>query len=223
MTTLYTTKKACSVCNIISDQTGISSTNEFGSPDLDTRPPEMKRSTIDHWVEKCPHCGYCNSSIEDPTENAEEIVYSQEYRSILENKNYSELVRSFLCQSYIFEYLGKLRSSIWSQLHAAWVCDDQSNKDGAKQCRKKTFKLIETLWSDNDLLMEEKGGDYILAIDLLRRSELFEEASDLIKKGSFADLEGFILDLLKAEEVLVEQKNDLRYTMEDALKLVEKH
>lgn len=223
MTTLYTTKKACSVCNIISDQTGISSTNEFGSPDLDTRPPEMKRSTIDHWVEKCPHCGYCNSSIEDSTENAEEIVYSQEYRSILENKNYSELVRSFLCQSYIFEYLGKLRSSIWSQLHAAWVCDDQSNKDGAKQCRKKTFKLIETLWSDNDLLMEEKGGDYILAIDLLRRSELFEEASDLIKKGSFADLEGFILDLLKAEEVLVEQKNDLRYTMEDALKLVEKH
>lgn len=219
MTTFYTTTKTCSVCKNTSDQTGIGSTNEFGSPDLDTRPAEMKRSTINHWVEKCPYCGYCNSSIEHNEGNLDEIVYSDEYRVILDNTKYSELARSFLCQSYIYEYLGKLPPSIWSQIHAAWVCDDEKNNQGAKECRIKAFKLIESLWDEDKLLIEEKGGDYILAIDLLRRSEEYEEASDLIKKGIFAGLDGFILELLKAEKILVEKKDDLCYTIEAAQKI----
>jgi len=219
MTTLYTTKKICVVCNNLSDQTGIGSTNALGSPDLDTRPPEMKRSTISHWVEKCPYCGYCNSSIEDTERGLEEIIYSSEYRTIVENKNYSELANSFLCRSYIYEYLWNLPVSIWSQIHAAWAFDDAEDKQQAKVCRIKAFSLMEKLWNEDKLLMEEKGGDYILAIDLLRRSEKFDEANDLIQKGLFADLDVFFLKLLNAEKILVENKSDLCYTIEAAQKI----
>lgn len=223
MTTLYTTKKTCSVCNIVSDQTGISSTNEFGSPDLDTRPPEMKRSTINHWVERCPHCGYCNSTVENTEEGLEDIIYSSEYRSLLENKNYSELTRSFLCQSYIYEYLGKLSASIWSYIHAAWACDDDKNKKGAQKCRIKAFELIQKLWDQDKTLMEEKGGDYLLAADLLRRTEDYEKANKMILGGFDVEAEGIIEELLNAQKKLVDSNIDLCYTMEDALKLVEKH
>ena len=72
-------KRTCYVCNLESDQTEISITNTFGSSDLDTRPAEMKRSTITHRVEKCPYCGYRNSSIQIPAENASRIEYSDFY------------------------------------------------------------------------------------------------------------------------------------------------
>jgi hypothetical protein len=57
MTTLYREKSRCAVCGIATEYTSIGSTNAFGSPDLDTRPPEMQRSTIFAWVQRCPECG----------------------------------------------------------------------------------------------------------------------------------------------------------------------
>lgn len=54
MTTLYEAKAQCAVCGTESEYTGIGSTNSFGSPDLDTRPLKMKRSTIVDWIQRCP-------------------------------------------------------------------------------------------------------------------------------------------------------------------------
>lgn len=42
---LFTNNK-CAVCGKESEQITLASTNTFGSPDLDLRPPEMKRSTM---------------------------------------------------------------------------------------------------------------------------------------------------------------------------------
>ncbi len=44
MTTIYNKKITCCLCNKESEYRGIGSTNAFGSPDLDTRPPQMQRS-----------------------------------------------------------------------------------------------------------------------------------------------------------------------------------
>ena len=57
MTTQSAEECTCAVCGRVSMQGVIMSTNAFGSPDLDLRPPPMERFTIDHWVQECPHCG----------------------------------------------------------------------------------------------------------------------------------------------------------------------
>lgn len=71
--------------------------------------------------------------------------------------------------------------------------------------------------------MEEKGGDYLLAADLLRRTEDYEKANKMILRGFDVEAEGIIEELLNAQKKLVDNNIDLCYTMEDALKLVEKH
>jgi len=79
---------------------GIGSTNSFGAPDLDTRPPEMQRSTIYHWTQRCPSCGYCAADILKDTENIRELVQKTEYRNIVKNNEISETGASFLAFSH---------------------------------------------------------------------------------------------------------------------------
>ena len=63
MSTFFEETKCCVICNKLSEQTQIGSTNSFGSCDLDLRPPEMQRSTMCHWIEVCPYCGYVANNI----------------------------------------------------------------------------------------------------------------------------------------------------------------
>ena len=51
MTLIRNVELKCAVCGKNSQQKWLSSTNIQGFPDLDMRPPEMKRSTIDTWVQ----------------------------------------------------------------------------------------------------------------------------------------------------------------------------
>lgn len=54
MTTMYEEDFESYVCGTKSNHMAIGSTNSFGSPDLDTRPPEMARSTIYQFIQRCP-------------------------------------------------------------------------------------------------------------------------------------------------------------------------
>ena len=63
MTTMFRQKYKCAVCGTEKEFYGIASTNSFGSPDLDLRPPEMQRSTMGQWIQQCPKCGYVSGSI----------------------------------------------------------------------------------------------------------------------------------------------------------------
>ena len=74
MTTLDEAKKKCAVCGKISAHFEVTSTNTFGAPDLDTRPPEMMRSTMDMWVQECPSCGYLSGGSEKLREGEVERV-----------------------------------------------------------------------------------------------------------------------------------------------------
>ena len=58
MTTLFDSLKECGCCGNTISVTAVGSTNAFGSPDLDLRPPEMKRSALLKSIQYCGHCGY---------------------------------------------------------------------------------------------------------------------------------------------------------------------
>lgn len=126
MTTLYHEKKRCAVCGAQHEYTSIGSTNAFGSPDLDTRPPEMQRSTIFAWVQRCPKCGFCASNISKASDQAISVIRSEAYHEQLSDPSMPELANSFLCKSIIDETAGDYGSAAWSLIHAAWVCDDEA-------------------------------------------------------------------------------------------------
>ena len=67
----------CAVCGEKSSQTVVVKYEPDTSvPDLDMRPGEQHRSYIKYWVSKCPHCGYCNASIEIPSLFTKEYLQS---------------------------------------------------------------------------------------------------------------------------------------------------
>ncbi|MBU06018.1 MAG: hypothetical protein CL877_08750 [Dehalococcoidales bacterium] len=53
MTTIRDEEQICAMCGAKSTHRGIMSTNAFGSPDLDLRPPEMERSTMGSILRGC--------------------------------------------------------------------------------------------------------------------------------------------------------------------------
>ena len=63
MSRLISVKKSCCICGFESEQKELLSTSEFESSDLDMRPGNPRRSTMQHWVESCSNCGYVNEDI----------------------------------------------------------------------------------------------------------------------------------------------------------------
>ena len=135
MTTLRKRKVICSQCVKETDQVGIKSTSAFESPDLDTRPSEMVRSTIHVWVERCPSCGYCASNLSKGEPSVLEILQAPEYVAQLNHKDFPELANSFFCKSMIDEHTGDWATATWALIHAAWACDDAEQVAQATVCR----------------------------------------------------------------------------------------
>ena len=129
MTLPMQTSSTCYICQNISTHMILASTNRFGAPDLDLRPPEMERSTMSWWIQECPYCGYVASDISCATTVTEEWLKSEAYRSC-ENVTFKfALAEKFYKQYLIAIQEGKHRTAFYADLHAAWVCDDAHDID----------------------------------------------------------------------------------------------
>jgi len=142
MTTMIEKEVVCCICGEKSNHMEIGSTNSFGSADLDTRPPEMERSTIYHWIQRCPSCGYCSPDLSECGDETKEIINSKEYQNIIESSEVPEIAASFLALSYEKEKQQEYSNSAWRAIHAAWVCDDENNLESSAKCRKQAVNLI---------------------------------------------------------------------------------
>ena len=65
MTTMHEEKVQCCVCGKKNNHEVVGSSYSHGSSDLDTRPPEMTRSTIYYSIQRCPSCGYSASDLSE--------------------------------------------------------------------------------------------------------------------------------------------------------------
>ena len=202
-------KRKCSVCGKESEQRVLTSTNAFGSPDLDLRPPKMKRSTMPLWIQECPHCGYISGSIDDETSINEVFLKSEEFCSCSNNNFKSELAKRFY-KYYMINLLDdNYEDAFYAILHAAWACDDVNDYEKAIYCRKLAIVEIEKIIKENnnETLKVQRA-------DLLRRAGLFEKISAEYNVTDFADekLQKIIMfQIQKAEE----QNTDC-YTVADA-------
>lgn len=237
MTTLKNVEKKCAICGSVNSHMEIFSTNAFGSPDLDTRPPEMQRSTINLWIQTCSNCGYSAPDISQKIPKSEEIVYSDDYRKQLNSQKFPKLVNSFLCYSLILENLGEYAKAGRACLHAAWACDDAKYIDAAKICRKNSFTLFMKAKMNGQKFAEQLGAEETMMADILRRAGEFEKALEIAEEGlkkldgnssSFhkpahpSDLlrnpEEIIKIILKFQIELINKKDVGCYTVEDAFK-----
>ena len=179
MSTYSTITVSCSVCGHDSEQTMICSTNTFGGMDFDMRPPEMKRSTMEHWIESCPECGYVAKSLSEPLLCDKAILESPEYTMPGANRSSSSesipsppqppksyLADKFMRESQILAKSGKYKEAFFAYLEAGLVPDDA-------HYHAMTDKFL------RKALISEKSGKYMTAFhDYLHAAWASDDIND---------------------------------------------
>ena len=210
MSQVYPETVRCAVCGKKSEQYVLISTNTFGSPDLDLRPPEMERSTMVYWVQKCPRCGYVAESLEDVPKINAPFLKTDEYQKCLGLTFQSELAKTFFRQYLIQVAERNAEKAFYAALHAAWACDDAEDEENSVLCRKYALadvdKLIEK--ADNETLSVQRA-------DLLRRAGLFEKVIEEYEDHVYSD---DTLNRIALFQVMKSYEQDSAcYTVADAI------
>lgn len=217
MTTLYENKTRCALCGKTNKFKEIGSTNAFGSSDLDTRPPEMQRSTIFTWIQRCRECGYCASDISESNPESGAIVNGAEYRKQQNDQTYPELANSFLCKAILDREAGKYASATWSLVHAAWVCDDAKRPNKAMLCRHKAADMLVTAENQGQQVAKQNGASTAILVDLLRRSGRTDHARRAIAERRTRISEDIIIRILDFQLILIEKGDTSCHTIDEAL------
>lgn len=216
---MFLNYEKCALCGEKNEVIMLGSSNTFGgSPDLDTRPAEMLRSTINVWIHICSSCGFCAPDISKRIEKSSELVRTDLYQQQLNSTEFPKLANAFLCYSLIQENAGDYAGAGWSCVHASWVCDDTNSEEAAQKCRKKAIGLFQKAKENSQVIDEEASTAEILIIDLLRRSRQFELALKTCDENLKKNPEKSILDVLKYEKILIKNKDSACHTIEEATK-----
>lgn len=184
MSTFYRRAKRCAMCWSKSEHTAIGSTNTFGSPDLDLRPPEMQRSTMYHWAEQCPKCGYTAYDIGRKVSVSRRWLKRPEYISCEGRSFKSDLAERFYKIYMIARKSGSAHDAFNALMNAAWACDDQRDEENATICRRLLLPYLEQEIAKNS----QKAEIYtVVRADVLRRAGLFEQLIDEYIGKNFSD------------------------------------
>lgn len=217
MTTDYEEKVRCCVCGAENEFTGISSTNTFGSADLDTRPPESMRSTISVWVQRCPECGYCASDVGVPRLEAQAAVTGKEYKDQLNDPTYPQLANSFLCKAIVDREAKDYSAATWALIHAAWACDDSDHPNQAMVCRQKAVDMLAVAEERGQQVAEQEGTSTAILADLLRRSGRLDQARKVIASRRDGIAEDIIVRILDFQTALIDKNDVSCHTIAEAL------
>ncbi len=217
MTTIFQNKVRCFMCGSEEEYGVIASTNTFGPTDLDTRPPEMKRSTMPYWVQTCPVCGYTAVDVSDETTVGREFLETDAFKSCDGIGFVSDLAKKFYRHYLIMAAEGKDEDAFWTLLHAAWASDDKGDQSGAALAREKAigiaYKLLDSGVPDwNDTLS-------LICADMLRRVSRFDE---LLKRYDTVKYDNELMNqIIEFEKELARRKIMKCMTAKDAVDYAE--
>jgi tetratricopeptide (TPR) repeat protein len=208
----------CRNCGASSEHTVLMSTNAFGSPDLDLRPPEMQRSTMDTWLQLCPCCGYCAPDIGQQPANAV-VLGSEAYCAALQGTDYPELARRFLAFAGA-NAASDPATAASAYLQAAWVCDDALLVEQASGCRRRAvawFRRCKPFATD-----EQGVGTGSVFVDVLRRSgQLAEAAAECATLLGGKAATGMMRKVLEYQQQLIAQMDTDAHRVSDCDKPAE--
>ena len=207
----------CSVCGKKSNRIVLASTNCFGPSDLDTRPPEMMRSTMRWWIQECPKCGYVSESLENTTTVSRRWLKSFKYLFTDGIIFVSSLAEKFYKYYLISIADGKTEKACSAAVHAAWACDDVDDTANAIICRKTALVQLDRLFSEDICIYEDEEIESLrlIRMDLLRRSEQFSKVIDEYSNVVFSSDEQ---NQIKEFQLTLAQREDTdRYLMSAVL------
>lgn len=205
MTTISQIEVKCPVCENEFEINVIMSTNSFGSPDLDLRPPEMQRSTMNMWVHECPGCGYVSGNFSNDAGVEREYIQCEFYRTC-EGMNFTNPLSERFYRRYLIE--SEDLEKFFLLLYCVWACDDANDSDNATAIRKMCIDILENLDLDESMELQRA--------DLLRRTRQFARLIEEYENKTYSqDIYNQVIDfhIRKAHE-----KDDSCYTVEDATK-----
>jgi len=216
MTQLIQSEHACLVCGATNAYTSIGYTNQIGYYDLDTRPPERLRSTLPHWIQRCPQCGYCAPHVSQGPSGVNEIVETSTYQAQLSDRFYPPLANHFRAWGLIQERCSGLVAAAWACTHAAWACDDEDANIGANLSRLRAVELFKRARRDRVAFFSEPGAEDALLADLLRRSGEFEPAVTSVQVGVLKRPVEIIRRMLYYQVALVMERDVAAHTIQEA-------
>lgn len=209
MSTFMEATQKCRVCGKKSTQRVISSTNSFGSPDLDLRPPEMKRGTMPFWVHECPSCGYVADDLSDGTIADELWLACDGYTKCDGIPFASELAKRFY-RRYLIAVLDTDTDAAYAAArNAAWASDDVGDEKSATVCRNLAAKELARLIEKRPAVCELR----ICLCDILRRAGRFDEAIAAAREAKTS--EEFLQKILAFEIARAEEHSTACYTVAD--------
>jgi hypothetical protein len=216
MTTFASQSVACGNCGHVFNLPTLASTYTFGSPDLDTRPPELQRSTMHAWIQRCPSCGYCSRDVAEFDHRLRPVLESAEYRSQLTNAVYPELTSTFICAGMFAEAAGRQADAGWAYLPAAWTLDDANKDELARVWRRRAADKFLAVLTDGQLFAEQPGASEAIVTDCLRRADRGTEALQVIERGLSESYDDVIHKILALERRLIHCGDAGRHLIKEA-------
>ncbi len=217
MTTLANQKVTCGACGHVFSHPVLSSTNAFGSPDLDTRPPEMQRSTMQTWIQRCPSCGYSARDTSQIDDRVRPVMDGTAYRSQLTDTKYPELASTFICSALLAEAVGRRGDAGWAYLHAAWILDDAGKDELARLWRGRAADTFLALLAGGQSFAEQPGASEAIVTDCLRRAGRGDEALPLIERSLSQSYEDIIHYILALQRELIQRGDTSQHLIKEAL------
>ncbi len=211
MSTIVPVEKTCGNCGARLSFYQLGSTNAFGSPDLDLRPPEMQRSTMRRWLEECPKCGYVSKDISKEPPFDKNYLNSEQYINCDEIKFSSELAKTFYRKALLSLLTPNIRDAYENILHAAWCCDDGNDIETAIICRKKLDKLYDMMQDGRIIDVNSR----VRHIDVLRRARMFDKSIEMC--DVFSCKNELINSVVKFQKEKCIEKDVRVYTVADVL------
>lgn len=217
MATIGTEEKRCGVCHKASAQGFVVDAGRQGSADLDLRPPADQRETIAHWVQECPHCGYCGLSLDEPVVGAAERMASDEYMSIRAKPGPALVVR-LLCASTLLEHADRWVEAAETAIWAAWAAADAGAGEEASRARRRALDLLAEARRRGEHYIEDPAAEALVMADLARRAGEFERALTYLNGLEAIDDLRFAA-LVAFQQQRIAAGDTAGYTVEEAFRM----
>lgn len=207
MPTPFVDDVVCAACGAKCSVISLGSTSQFGSPDLDTRPPPPDRGTLEFQVQHCPACNYCAPDVSESAGDIADILASHDYLTNLKDERVPETARRFLCWSSIAEHMHQFDEAMWAAMRAAWVCDDAEHAEQARRCRMRAIGLLKRAADAGQAIGTQTGSFEAILVDVQRRCGLFDDAQATIARGLASEPGDVIRKVLLFQERLVQSRD----------------